>query len=68
MEMPTAIFGRRLWDTWEQLTLLVESGRLDSSWLITHRLPLSRVDDAIELLAGEANKILLIPSMKDVQD
>jgi len=61
------IFGRRLWDTWEQLTLLVESGRLDLSWLITHRLPLNQADEAIELLAGEANKILLIPSMKDIQ-
>jgi len=50
------------------LTVLVESGRLDLSWLITHRLPLSRVDEAIELLAGEANKILLVPSMKEVHD
>jgi threonine 3-dehydrogenase len=46
----------------------VESGRLDLSWLITHRLPLSRVDEAIELLSGEANKILLVPSMKEVHD
>jgi threonine 3-dehydrogenase len=58
------IFGRRLWDTWEQLTLLVESGRLDLGWLVTHRLPLAAVDDAIELLAGDANKILLVPSLR----
>lgn len=58
------IFGRRLWDTWEQLTLLIESGRVDLSWLITHRLPLTQVDHAIELLSGDANKILFLPSLK----
>lgn len=57
------IFGRRLWDTWEQLILLVESGRLDLSWLITHRLPLTDADSAIELLSGDANKVLLVPSL-----
>jgi threonine 3-dehydrogenase len=57
------IFGRRLWDTWEQLILLVDSGRLDLSWLITHRLPLTEVDAAVELLSGDANKVLLVPSL-----
>jgi threonine 3-dehydrogenase len=57
------IFGRRLWDTWEQLLLLVESGRVDLSWLVSHRLPLSAADEAIELLTGDANKVLLIPTL-----
>lgn len=57
------IFGRRLWDTWEQLMVLVESGRLDLSWLITHRLPISEAEQAIELLTGDANKVLLVPSL-----
>lgn len=55
------IFGRRLWDTWEQLLLLVGSGRLDLDWLITHRLPLDSADEAVELLSGDAGKVLLIP-------
>jgi threonine 3-dehydrogenase len=55
------IFGRRLWDSWEQTLLLLESGRLDLEWLITHRKPLSQIDDAVELLTGDAGKVLLVP-------
>jgi threonine 3-dehydrogenase len=55
------IFGRRLWDTWEQLVILVESGKLDLSWLVTHRLPLAAVDEAMDLLTGDAGKVLLVP-------
>jgi threonine 3-dehydrogenase len=57
------IFGRRLWETWEQIMLLLDSGRLDLEWLITHRLPLSQIDDAVDLLTGEACKVLLVPSL-----
>lgn len=55
------VFGRRLWDTWEEMIRLVESGRLDLSSLVTHRLRLDQFDEAIGLLSGEANKVLLIP-------
>lgn len=55
------VFGRRLWDTWEALVPLVSSGRLDLSWLITHRLALAQLDEAVALLAGEASKVLLVP-------
>ncbi|OZM76924.1 zinc-binding dehydrogenase [Pseudonocardia sp. MH-G8] len=57
------IFGRRLWETWEQTLLLLDSGRLDLDWLITHRLSLSRIDEGIELLTGEACKVLLQPDL-----
>jgi len=57
------IFGRRLWDTWEQTLLLVDSGRLELDWLVTHRMRLSETADAIDLLAGEAAKILLKPGL-----
>jgi threonine 3-dehydrogenase len=60
------IFGRRLWETWEQTLLLLESGRLDLEWLITHQMPLARVDEAVQLLTGEACKVLLLPSRNDV--
>ena len=55
------IFGRRLWDTWEQLLLLLQSGRIDLDWLITHRLALDEADAAVELLTGDAGKVLLVP-------
>src|SRR4029453_19296476 len=58
------IFGRRLWDTWEQTMLLLDSGRLDLDWLITHRMPLGRVDEAVDLLTGDAGKVLLIPGQR----
>ncbi|SEB66280.1 threonine 3-dehydrogenase [Paramicrobacterium humi] len=56
------VFGRRLWSTWEDLSHLLASGRLDLSWLITHRLNLRDFDHAIELLTGEANKVVLFPN------
>ncbi|MET9971317.1 hypothetical protein ABZZ80_36810 [Streptomyces sp. NPDC006356] len=57
------IFGRRLWETWEQTLLLMNSGRLDLDWLITHRLPLSRAEGAVGLLTGDACKVLLVPGL-----
>lgn len=56
------VFGRRLWDSWEQLLLLVESGRLELDWLITHRMRLDDIDEAIGLLTGDAGKVLLLPN------
>lgn len=58
-------FGRALWGTWEQIAALVASGALDLSRLITHRLPLSDLDEAIRLLGQESCKVLLIPGLPD---
>lgn len=55
------IFGRRVWDTWELLLTLVESGRLDLGALVTHRLPLREFETAIQLLREDAAKILVLP-------
>lgn len=57
------IYGRRLWSTWELLARLVASGRLDLDALVTHELALEEVGRAVELLDGEACKVLLIPSL-----
>jgi len=56
-------FGRRLWSTWNILVSLVEEGRLDLGAFITHRLALSEFDLALELLSGEACKVLLLPAI-----
>jgi threonine 3-dehydrogenase len=54
------IFGRRLWQTWEQMTVLLRRG-LDIAPVITHRLPLDRFNEAFALLeSGEAGKVILI--------
>ena len=57
----SGIFGRRVWDTWETLLALLESGRLDLSWIITHRLPFEDFGKGIELLSGDAAKVILHP-------
>lgn len=55
------IYGRALWSTWEELSALIESGRISLDWLITHRMPLGELGPVIEMLSGEANKIILYP-------
>ncbi|MDQ0000605.1 zinc-dependent alcohol dehydrogenase [Pseudarthrobacter sulfonivorans] len=64
----TGSFGRALWGTWENIADLVASGQLDLSKFITHRLPLSALDEAIELLSQESCKVLLIPGLPDGSD
>jgi len=57
-------FGRRLWSTWNNVVGLVEEGRLDLGAFITHRMPLSEFDRALELLSGDACKVLLLPQLE----
>ena len=53
------IFGRRLWQTWEQMTALLRRG-LDVAPVITHRLPFDQFAEAFALLeSGEAGKVIL---------
>lgn len=54
------IVGRRLWETWDQMTKLLTERGLDISPVITHQVPYTQVTDAFELLkAGKAGKIVL---------
>lgn len=57
----SGVFGRRIWDTWEELSAVLASGRVDLDWIISHRLPLGELEPVMELLATEANKIVLLP-------
>jgi threonine 3-dehydrogenase len=53
------IFGRRVWQTWEQATALLRKG-LDVTPVITHRFPMERFEDAFALLGtGHAGKVIL---------
>lgn len=53
------IFGRLMWQTWEQMSSLLLRG-LDIRPIITHRLPLERFAEAFDLLAsGGAGKVIL---------
>ena len=55
------IFGRRIYETWDQTQALLRGG-LDVSPIITHRLPLERWEEAFDLIASRhAGKVVLLP-------
>lgn len=57
------IYGRRMFETWVQMTELLRTGRLDLEPLFSQRLPLQGYAEAFELLrAGKASKILFYPN------
>jgi threonine 3-dehydrogenase len=56
------VFGRRIWETWEETRRLLGEGRVDVSPMITHRMALDDVEEAIQLLeSGESGKIVMFP-------
>ncbi|MEQ6900446.1 alcohol dehydrogenase catalytic domain-containing protein [Nocardioides sp. YIM 152588] len=61
-------WGRSIWRTWEELSALVVAGHVDLDRLVTHRLPLSGLPQALDLMRGDAGKVLLLPSLPDAPD
>jgi threonine 3-dehydrogenase len=56
------IAGRRIPETWEQVTAYVRDGVIDVGALITHRFALREIDGAIELMkSGQCGKVTLAP-------
>src|SRR6266850_6250184 len=57
------INGRRMYQTWYQMTALLKSGRLDLHPVITDRIPMKDFSIAMDRLkTGEASKILVYPN------
>lgn len=55
------INGRKMFETWYQGQALLQSG-LDLTPLITHRLPLEKIGEGLELMkAGQCGKIIIYP-------
>jgi threonine 3-dehydrogenase len=53
------VVGRRMYDTWIQMTRFLRSGAFDPTPVITHRFPLEAVDDAMRVIrSGEAGKVI----------
>jgi threonine 3-dehydrogenase len=53
------VVGRRMYDTWHQMTRFLRSGQFDPTPVITHRFPLEAFDDAIRAIkSGEAGKVI----------
>lgn len=54
------IIGRKLWETWDQMTWLLAEKGLDVSPVLTHEMPFENIDEAMQTLKkGEAGKIVL---------
>ena len=53
------VVGRRMYDTWIQMTQFLRAGQFDPTPVITHRFPLERFDDASAAIkGGEAGKVV----------
>ena len=56
------IVGREIFKTWYKLEALLKSGKVDLRPLITHRMSLNQLDDAMKLVgSGDCGKIVLTP-------
>lgn len=54
------VTGRRMYDTWDVMQRFIRSGQLDPRPVITHRFPLDRIADAIQVIKdGKAGKVIL---------
>jgi threonine 3-dehydrogenase len=54
------IIGRRMWETWDQMTWLLAEKGLDVTPVVTHEMPFTEFKTAFETLKrGEAGKIVL---------
>ncbi len=53
------VVGRRMYDTWIQMTQFLRARQFDPSPVITHRFPLADADEAIRAIkSGEAGKVV----------
>ena len=60
------INGRKMFETWYQGQALLQGG-LDLTPIITHRLPLERIGEAMELMrTGQCGKVIIYPNGSDL--
>jgi threonine 3-dehydrogenase len=53
------VVGRRMYDTWIQMTQFLRSGKFDPTPVITHRFPLEGFNEAMGVIkSGEAGKVV----------
>ena len=53
------VVGRRMYETWHQMTRFLRAGEFDPTPVITHRFPMDQVDEAISAIkSGEAGKVI----------
>ncbi|MFA6693117.1 MAG: zinc-binding dehydrogenase, partial [Acholeplasmataceae bacterium] len=56
------VIGRRMFETWDQVTLFVQSGKLDLDVIVTHIFKLEEMEKGIQqMISGNSGKVVLIP-------
>ncbi|MCC9263231.1 L-threonine 3-dehydrogenase [Bacillus velezensis] len=56
------ITGRKMFETWRQVSHLLESGLVDLTPVITHQFPLEDFENGFDLMRkGQCGKVILIP-------
>jgi threonine 3-dehydrogenase len=54
------VTGRKMYDTWHQMSRFLKNGQLDPRSVVTHRFPLEGIADAIAVIKeGKAGKVIL---------
>ncbi len=54
------IVGRRIWETWDQMSWLLSEKKLNVLPVVTHRMPYQEIEQAMGILGqGKAGKIVL---------
>jgi threonine 3-dehydrogenase len=57
-----SVFGRMIWDTWEDTTKLLVTKKVDLRKIITHKFKLSEFEEAMKVMqSGECGKVVLEP-------
>lgn len=57
-----SVFGRQIWQTWEQTTKLLKSGKVNLKKIITHRFHLRDFEKAMDVMKSRhCGKVVLIP-------
>lgn len=57
-----SVFGRMIWDTWEDTTKLLVEKKVDLEKIVTHQFKLSEFEKAMEVMkSGECGKVILEP-------
>jgi threonine 3-dehydrogenase len=54
------VTGRKMYQTWQQMSRFLRAGQIDPRPVITHRFPLERIAEAIQVIKdGQAGKVIL---------
>lgn len=57
-----SVFGRKIWETWEQVQEILLHSKINLSPLVTHHFPLKDFEEAMQVMKSEnCGKIVLVP-------